>query len=466
MKKAIAYSAGAIFLLGVWFLLPFVFGEYIVPFPWDVGKRLFVLLSGPAIYLHLSITLLRTVIGFILALVSGTLVGMLTGRMLFLEKSFFVPVSVIQGAPPLLWIIPLMLILGTGGAAPIGVVFFVVFPLVIINIQEGMKALDRGRLEMMKVYAGSKTLLAREFYLPGLGSHIKSIFLAGFLLALKSSITGEWFGAQSGIGRIINEYFYTFDMPSFYAVALLFILTVVFVAWLIGKLTSHLFERKQSKITPGEHARSDIGLGHAESTLIMKNVFFNFGGNVICNDISFSVTTPQTIVLTGDSGAGKTTLAKLSLGLLKPRKGKISVPTNACIIFQEDVFLPHLDCFGNACLPARKKKTPDAASRTLLALDRCGLAEYAHFFPDELSGGMSKRLAFARALVFNPDFIILDEPFNKLHKEARAELWQLYFTLFSERGIPSIIITHFPEELAGRQGLEFIVLCDGKLVKA
>jgi ABC-type nitrate/sulfonate/bicarbonate transport system ATPase subunit/ABC-type nitrate/sulfonate/bicarbonate transport system permease component len=464
IKRTLLYSAGILVLGLLWTGLALVLGEEIVPFPWIAVNRLIILCSTPSVWLHLAITYVRTIVGFAFAFLAGTAIGIIAGRARVLEKTFFLPVSVLQGAPPLLWIIPLMLIFGTRGTAPVAIVFFVVVPLVIINVQEGVKSIDRESIDMFRVYARSRVLLVTELFIPGLGSHLRSIILTGFLLGLKSSILGEWFGAHDGIGRIINEYFYTFDMPSFYAVSLFYILSLGIAVFLLRAVTNALFDRRSSRIKAGPHTRSILSPRAHGSSLVMEKVFFSYGRKLILDGISFSLLNSGTVVLIGDSGAGKTTFAKLALGLLAPQKGSLTIPRNAYLIFQDDALLWHLDCFGNASLPARSKKLQDVSSRTLLALEQCGLADFVGYFPDELSGGMKKRLAFARALVADPDFIILDEPFNKLHREAREELWELYFSLFSERKIPSIIITHFPEELARFGDCSQLELVEGKLV--
>jgi ABC-type multidrug transport system ATPase subunit len=254
-------------------------------------------------------------------------------------------------------------------------------------------------------------------------------------------------------------------MPSFYAVAVVFLVVLGLSAEVLKVTTDRMFARRRSVIGKGVHAHSPLAGRRHESGLVMEDVDFAYGNKHVITDLDFSLLSPETAVLTGISGAGKTTFAKLAAGLLTPQKGTIRVPQNACIIFQDDLLLPHLDCYGNASLPARCRRLPDTASRTLFALDACGLADSVHAFPDELSGGMKKRLAFARALVFDPDFIILDEPFNNLHKEARDELWDLYVSLFTERGIPSVIITHFPEELVRYAHFARLVLEHGSIIR-
>ncbi len=466
IKRVLLHSTGLLLLFAIWVSLSVLLGVEIVPYPWTAARSLVSLCAQPTIWQHLAITYARTLAGFLLALFAGTAIGILTARLGALEKTFFLPVSMLQGAPPLIWIIPLMLVFGTKGTAPVAIVFFVVLPLVIINVQEGVKAIDRESVDMFRIYGPSRLLVVKDLFIPRLSSHVKSIFLTGFLIGLKSSILGEWFGAHDGIGRVINEYFYTFDMPSFYAVSLFYVISLGAFAFVLKISSDGLMKRRTSRIEAGAHALSGIRERRSGSTLVMEDVTFAYGRKLVLDAVSFSLGNGSTVVLTGDSGAGKTTFARLALGLLRPQGGRVEVPGNGCLIFQEDVLLGHLDCFGNASLPARSRRLPDVSSRTLLALERCGLADSIRMFPDELSGGMKKRLAFARALVADPDFIILDEPFNKLHREAREELWDLYFSLFGERKIPAIIITHFPEELDRFGGCTRFVLAGHKLERA
>ncbi|MBN2351496.1 MAG: ATP-binding cassette domain-containing protein [Spirochaetales bacterium] len=465
IKIRVALLSGVIAILIAWCLLPLLFGPSVVPYPWTAAARLAALMADGELFRHMLLTLVRTLAGFGLALIVGSVVGFLSGRYLLLEHALFVPVSVVQGAPPLLWIVPLVLVLGGTGLAPVGVVFFVVLPLVVIGVQEGIRALDPAALEMMKVYAPRLRSLVREIYFPGLAAHFRALILAGLLLGLKSSIIGEWFGAEAGVGRLINAYFYNFDMPSFYAVAVFYLAVTAVLAWLAGKFGKRAFERRTSRIAPaavpsgGEFVRRRVRSARIE----LEDVSFAFGKNLVCDRVSFTLGEGRTTVLTGESGVGKTTLARLALGLLKPKAGRVRSPGDARVVFQEDVFLNHRDSFGNIVLAVRAGTRGERTARALAALNAVGLGEHVNRFPDELSGGMKKRLAFARLLAADPDFIVLDEPFNKLHKKARRELWDLFFRLFSGKGIPSLVITHFPEELSRRKGARFFIMQGGKI---
>jgi ABC-type nitrate/sulfonate/bicarbonate transport system ATPase subunit/ABC-type nitrate/sulfonate/bicarbonate transport system permease component len=465
MKKFLYYAAGIAIILIIWILMSAVFTSDIVPYPHLVFARLIKMFLEPGTYFNLLITISRTVFGFLLAFVLGTAAGVITGGIRAAEKTLFIPVMILQGAPPMLWIIPLMLILGTEGASPVAVVFFVTIPLVIINIQEGRKTIVPLMWDMFRIYANSGRMKLAELIIPSLSPYIKSILILGIMLAVKSSIIGEWFGAKNGIGRIVNEYFYTFDMISFYATALLFLIATGILAFIFKWIGNHFFpDRKKSRIT-GKAKAPDGFFKDSSSALLMRDIAFSYGKKFSLYVKEFGISHGETAVLTGDSGCGKTTLAKLATGILKPHAGTVLLPKNPGMIFQDDALLKHLDCFGNASLPAIWKNIPDYESSVLYFLGICGLGESTGLYPDELSGGMKKRLSFARAMLLNPDFMVLDEPFNNLHRDGRMELWDMYFELFVKRNIPSLIITHYPEELEGRNVI-FYEIKNGIIRKA
>ena len=465
MKSAIYFIIGVLSVFAVWISFSFIFSPALVPYPADVLIKIPSLVAAGGIAGDMLITFSRSLSGFVIAFILGTAIGILSGSFLSLEKTFFVPVALLQGAPPMLWIIPVMLILGTEGFSPVAVVFLVCLPLVIINIQEGRKSISRNMFDMFRIYADSRMMKLKELILPSLSPYLKSILFLGMILALKSSIIGEWFGAKNGVGRKINEYFYTFDMVSFYATSFIFLLVTGIIAMLSKKVGDTFIPAKKiSKISPSAYGVLPEHFGTNETSMKMTDVSFSYGMKKILSNVDIEIGTGDIIVLTGDSGAGKTTFGKLSTGILKSHSGTVMLPSNPGFLFQDDALLGYLDCYGNASLPARWKKKHDTEKITRYFLEKCGLKNCENMFPDELSGGMKKRLAFARALILNPDFMVLDEPFNNLHKEARRDLWNLYFELFASRDIPSLIITHYPEELSGRN-VKIFELKDRALIK-
>jgi len=245
-----------------------------------------------------------------------------------------------------------------------------------------------------------------------------------------------------------------FDMPGFFALVFLF-LGVGSVVGLGGEaLARKLFPRRRSTLpgkTPWGYA-SRPGAGAPTmppARLVLEGVDFQWGSRPLLRGVDLTIEPGQTVVLSGLSGSGKTTLARIALGLLKPTRGRVEAPRRPSVLFQDDGLLAHRDVWGNTLLPAWQQRSPDAEERARNVLGLVGLADWEKF-PEELSGGMRQRAALARALNQDPDFLVLDEPFQNLDEGSRAALWDLTFRVLADRGLGALIITHYPRELEGR----------------
>ncbi len=164
--------------------------------------------------------------------------------------------------------------------------------------------------------------------------------------------------------------------------------------------------------------------------------------------------------IAGASGSGKTTLLNLIAGFETPQSGRIllddmDVTANhpasrpVSLVFQENNLFAHLDIATNVGLgisPSLSLSTEDR-ERIAAALARTGLAGYEKRLPGSLSGGERQRAAFARALVRNRPFLLLDEPFAALDPGLRQSMGALLRELQKETGIMVVMVTHLPEEV-------------------
>ncbi|MBS1983974.1 MAG: ATP-binding cassette domain-containing protein [Bdellovibrionales bacterium] len=205
---------------------------------------------------------------------------------------------------------------------------------------------------------------------------------------------------------------------------------------------------------------------------------------VLFTDVSFRWTAPSVHVIMGHSGEGKSALLKSMGGVWKPRSGQVvadgknmwaekayiqdpRILTRLGFAFQNNALFNSLRVLENLCFPHRQRfpKMPEAERRSL-ALDwlhKVGLEQTVAQYPYELSGGMQKRLAIARTLILEPDFIFLDDPTAGLDPITSKKMSDLIATLLKGREALVVIVTNDPDRaLAWGPNIHFLV--DGHLV--
>ncbi len=172
---------------------------------------------------------------------------------------------------------------------------------------------------------------------------------------------------------------------------------------------------------------------------------------------SIGINEGEFLSLIGPSGCGKSTLLRILAGLIKPSAGtlewKNGAPTKGSdigFVFQEAVLLPWLNILDNVRFPldsfGRPRKESDELAREMLAL--VGLKDFANSLPKELSGGMRQRAAIARALVYRPRVVLMDEPFGALDLLTRDRMNDELLQIRQEVGATIVFVTHSIEEAA------------------
>ncbi|MEU1889347.1 ABC transporter ATP-binding protein [Micromonospora rifamycinica] len=191
----------------------------------------------------------------------------------------------------------------------------------------------------------------------------------------------------------------------------------------------------------------------------LRKVYQSPTGDVeAIGDLSFTMDAGELVCIVGPSGCGKTTLLKCLAGLLRPTAGVVEMhgapvtgPSPAmAVVFQEygRSLYPWLTVRGNVELPLRHRKLSRAARGTLVAdaLDAVGLGHAARSHPWQLSGGMQQRVAIARAIAYQPEVLIMDEPFAAVDAQTRADLEDLVRELHARREMSILFVTHDIDE--------------------
>jgi NitT/TauT family transport system ATP-binding protein len=212
--------------------------------------------------------------------------------------------------------------------------------------------------------------------------------------------------------------------------------------------------------------------------LIAEEVNFSFNGTPILENISCRCAAGEVIGIVGRSGAGKTTLLNLMSGYLPLESGRISVdgvePTRAAklqrigYVFQSPTLIPWLSIKNNTALPLRirkeigivsslaqmwRRRRDEVQQRAVNgALERAHIEHAASKIPKELSGGMQTRAAIARAIVYQPSLILLDEPFNFLDDIVKESLYKDLQQVLAEIKAAAVLVTHNLSEA--------VLLCD------
>src|SRR5919108_6026192 len=205
----------------------------------------------------------------------------------------------------------------------------------------------------------------------------------------------------------------------------------------------------------------DTNTPHARPLVEIRDLHFARGERKIFNGLSLDIARGQVTALMGPSGTGKTTLLKLIGGQLRPSRGTIHVDGQNVhklrrkalyelrkrmgMLFQSGALLTDINVFDNVAYPLREHtRLPEALIRdvVLMKLEAVGLRGARDLMPSELSGGMARRVALARAIALDPLLVMYDEPFAGLDPISLGIVGQLIRKLNDALGMTSVIVTH------------------------
>jgi ABC-type Fe3+/spermidine/putrescine transport system ATPase subunit len=212
-----------------------------------------------------------------------------------------------------------------------------------------------------------------------------------------------------------------------------------------------------------------------EAAVALRDVTLSYGDYVAVDRVSLDFPKGAFVTLLGPSGCGKTTILRSIAGLVQPSSGDIHVAgrrvndipihkRNIGLVFQNYALFPHKTVFDNIAfgLKYRNVERSVAAAKVKRALDMVRLPGVERKLPSELSGGQQQRIALARAIVIEPDVLLLDEPLSALDANLREEMRTELKIIQREVGITTIFVTHDQEEALAMSD-RIVVMNHGKV---
>ena len=235
-------------------------------------------------------------------------------------------------------------------------------------------------------------------------------------------------------------------------------------------------EDSTTENAPGGRGRRD------ENIAIIRDLVYSRGHRKIFDGLNLDIPRGRVTAIMGPSGTGKTTLLRLMTGQILPDQGSILLEgRDVCrmrrkelyetrkrigMLFQNGALLTDINVYENVAFPLREHtRLPERLVRhiVLTKLHAVGLRGAAELMPAELSGGMARRVALARAIAMDPDLILYDEPFVGLDPISMGVIVRLIRRMNDALGLTSVVVTHDVEEISSIADRTYL-LSDGKVV--
>lgn len=428
--------------LAIWQLGAMVVGSnLLLPGPIDTAIALFGLLKDDGFYLDAAATIARCIVAIVLAVVLGFGLALSSYRHKIVRDVLALPVSLFKSIPVMAVAIYMILLLHPSNV-PVLVCWVMCFPIIYTNLLTGLDSMDNSLLEMAKVYNISGRRKAKLIYVPSLYPYFSSAMSLMAGISWKAVVTAEVLSIPKfslGYELMNSKYYLNTDMLFAYVVAIIAI-SVAFerlVKYMLKRSAAHNYEYSKVAKLGAEKSGKDV----TSFEIKLVDVNKSFGDKHVLKNMDISLEKGKVTAIMGPSGSGKTTIARILSGLEIADSGEVRTADRVAYLFQEDRLLPWLNVYDNLAIV--QEEVDD--KRIHKMLKTVGLDEEAWKLPGELSGGMSYRVAMARAFLYDADFLIADEPFRGLDAETRQKaIDKLWTPGVEEKTV--LLITHSEED--------------------
>ena len=434
-------AAAVLLALAFWQVLSACLRQNILlPSPWQVFVRLGTLWREEGFLRTILFSSSRICGGLLAGLAAGILLGAAASRSRHMELLLQPWMTAVKSVPVAAFIV-ILLIWISGRKLSVLIAAMVVLPIVYQNVLTGCRSTDPRMREMAQVFRFSRTERIRMITWPALWPYLYAACRTAAGMAWKAGIAAEILGTPQGsIGKQMYLSKTILDTETLLAWTVIAVLLGVFsekiVLWLLSGANRQLMSCMNRHIpeeriadTGGEsteaaaHAgqkNKNTGRSSVQTDIILSHVSKSFGEKHVLEDLSAVFPFGKVSIIRGPSGAGKTTLTRLVMGLEEPDGGTVEgVPERISAVFQEDRLCEQLSVLQNVLAGSAARAGRSLAEEHLREV---GLGGSLLLPAAACSGGMKRRAAIVRAVLADSELVILDEPFSGLDPETCAEV--------------------------------------------
>ncbi|KAF2955724.1 ATP-binding cassette domain-containing protein [Marinitoga sp. 38H-ov] len=466
---------GILLIIALWYLISiFTNNPLLIPFPHKVFGEMVKLFRDYTFYLDLANTFLKIIVGFFISIIIGIPIGLITGLNNNIFQIFRPMLMIIQSSPVVSYIAIAMLWFGIGFYTPVFVAFMVIFPVIVLNISEGVKSTDKKLIEMAKVFNVDNKKIILKIYFPSLIPFLKSTLnmISGSMW--KSVVVGEFLAGDRGLGVSLSFSKIALNIDRVFAYTILLAIFGMISEKILKELSrKNLLRNTLSKkvlsrkiLSMNDLSKNDLSkfemydAKEKKDNIIITNLNKKFDNNVILSDFNIIFENSKINILLGESGIGKTTILNILSNIVEKDSGEVYIQGKIGYIFQDDRLIPWLNIIENIRLINENISIMEIENYLkMLNLEK----EVLYMFPYELSGGMKKRINILRAIAYKPDIILMDEAFSSLDISNKYKIMNELLKIQNNEKFTIIMVTHDPFEVSILG--ENIFILDGKPLK-
>ena len=402
------------FWLLLWQLLAFyVDNDIILVTPLQTLFTLGKLLGEASFWQTVGMSLLRIGTGFLGGMIAAFLLAYISSHFALVEE-LLAPLMILCKTVPVAVFVVLLLLWWGSSVLAVAICFLIVLPNLYISTLTGLKNADKKLLEMASVFGFSGKTRFLYIYRPGIQPFLNSSLKLSLGLCWKSGVAAEVIGTPDfSIGERLYMSKIHLDTAGVFAWAVVIILLSVGFEHLMLKLAEQFWSWEPRCVRVSEKVIGNSQNQDAKMSLHIKNVCKSYGGQQVLCQLNALYEPGNIYYLTDSSGSGKTTFLRILCGLEQPDAGRVEPKRHYSMVFQEDRLCENYSALRNLELVTGSETQAKEALGTLLE-------EEAWYKPcSQLSGGMKRRVALARAMEAVSDCVLLDEPFTGMDEDTR-----------------------------------------------